>query len=197
MVCHAQSLAFRAVASWRWRPVGVHVMVDGHAYATLARGPSDGRDWPTVPGPFQVVPHPRGRSSVGRAAICGAELVAGQPGAGGPCVAMVESLASRSRRQGGTSRRGPRGSFSTLATTRSISTNRSGTRGIAAVGGARRPVWRGIVAGTNGEATGVAIHVARSRSAVEITTPGIDLKTPDPFIPQAIYALAEALQCQS
>ena len=35
--------------------------------------------------------------------------------------------------------------------------------------GARRAVWRGVVAGTNGEATGAAIDLACAWSALEIT----------------------------
>ena len=178
VVRDAQSLAFRALAARRRRPVGVHALADGHAHATLARGASHGGHRPAVPGAFQVVPDPRRRSFMDGAAVCGAKSVAGEPGRRGGCVAMVESLASRARQQGWTLGRRAAGAAATLAATRADAADRSGVGGVAAVGGARFSVWRGVVAGANGEATGPAIHVTSSRSAVAKTT---KIKTPDPF----------------
>jgi len=180
VVHHAQSLAFRALAPWRWGPVGVHALVDGHAHATLARGAWHGRNRPAVPGPFQVVPDPGGRAFIGGAAVCGAKPVAGEDGRRGRCVAVVESLASSARRRGRTLGRWSAGDAATLAATRAISADRSGTGGVAAVGCAGGTVWRGVVAGTDGEATGAAIHATCSRPAVEITARGANLRLPTP-----------------
>ena len=96
----------------------------------------------------------------------------------GRCVAMVESLASRPRQQGRAVGRRAGGAAATLAATRSDAADRSGVGGVAAIGGARFSVWRGVVAGADGEATGPAIHVTSAWSAVAKT---INIKTPDPF----------------
>ncbi len=182
VVRDAQSLAFRALAARRRRPVGVHALVDGHAHATLARGASHGGHRPAVPGPIQVVSDPGRRPFMDGAAVCGAKSVAGESGRSGRCLAMVESLASRPRQQGGTFGRRAAGAAATLAATRADAADRSGVGGVAAFGGARLSVWRGVVAGANGEAIGAAIHATSPRSAVANHRPRSRFKTPDPFM---------------
>jgi len=181
VVRDAQSLAFRALAARRRRLVGVHALVVGDAYATLARGAPHGRHGPAVPGAFQVVSDPRRQPFVGRASLCGAKSATGQSGPRGGRLAMVEPLASRARQQGWALGRRPVGVAASLASTHRDAANRSGIGGVASFGGARRALRRSVVADTNGEATGPAIHVASARSPVAETT-RIKIKTPDPFI---------------
>ena len=98
---------------------------------------------------------------------------------------MVEPLASRPRRQAAafwTRVRWPcrddwRQHVQSAA-------DRSGVGGVAAFGGARRSVWRGVVAGADGEASGLAIHAASAWSAVEISAHTIaNLRLPTPLFP--------------
>ena len=106
LVRDVQPLALGALAAWGRRSVGVHAMADGYAHATLARGASHRGHRPSVPRAFQVVSDPRGRSSTGGAAVCGAKSSASESGGTGRRVAMVEPLASRSRHGGEYSGRG-------------------------------------------------------------------------------------------
>jgi hypothetical protein len=174
----AQSLAFRALAAWRRRPIGVHALVDRDPYATMARGASHGGHRPAVPRAFQVVSDPGRRAFMDGAAVCGAKSLAGQYGQAGGCLAMVESLASCKRRQAGIGGRGASGAAAQLAEASSDTADRSRTGGVATVGRAWFSVWRDIVAGADGETIGPAIHVASAWSPVAKTT---KLKTPDPF----------------
>ena len=76
VVRHAHALALRPLAARRWRSIGVHAMVDGHAYPTLARGAPDLWNGGALSGAIQVVPDSRGRSFVYGAALCGTEPIA-------------------------------------------------------------------------------------------------------------------------
>jgi hypothetical protein len=115
-------------------------------------------------------------------AVCGAKPVASESGRSSRCVAVVESLASSSRQQGGPRGRRTGVAAGPLAAARAGAANRSGAGGIAAFGGARLSVRRGIVAAADGKAIGPAIHATSSRSPLEIANRR-HLKTPDPFIP--------------
>ena len=149
-------------------------MVDGHAHATLARGASHGGHRPAVPRSFQSFPIQEDDHLL-TVLRTGAKPLAGEYGRSGRGLAMVESLASRTRQQGGTFGRRPAGPAETLATPRSDTANRSGVGGVAAFGGAGFSLRRGVVAGANGEAIGFAIHFTPSRSALAKTT---KIKTP-------------------
>ena len=167
VVRHAQPLALRPLAARRWRSIGVHAMVDGHAYPTLARGASDLWDRRSVSGAIQVVPDSRGRSFVDGAALCGTEPIAGKSGAGGGGLAVVESLASRAWRRLRTFRRGSAADALGLAAPGAEPSKRRRARGVATIGGARRAVWRDHLAGTNGQATRLGVHASRSGSSTE------------------------------
>ncbi len=185
VVRYVQSLAFRALAARRRRPVGIHAVADGHAHATLARRASHRGRGPVVPRPFQVVSDPRRRSFMDSAAVCGAKPVASESGRSGRCVAVVEPLASRPRQQGGTLGRRSAGAAGTLATARAIAADRSGVGGVAAFRGAWLSVWRSVLAAADGEAIGSAIDAPSPRPSVEITDRQ-SIKTPDPFILPAL-----------
>jgi len=171
VVRNVQSLAFRALAARRRRPVGIHALVDGHAHAALARSTSHVGNRPVVPGPFQVVPDPKGRPSLDRAAVRGAKPVAGQHGRGGRCVTLVQPLASSTRQQGGASRRWPGGSSTALETTSAIAPDRGRTGSLATVGNARCPLRRRIMAAANCKAIGPGIHLASPWSATQNPSP--------------------------
>lgn len=178
LVPDAKPLALCALAAQRWRSVGVHAMADGHAYATLARRASHGWNRSAVPGPLQVVPHPRGRSPVNGAAVCGAESLAGESGGAGRGVALVKSLASGERRCRVCGRR-TSGAAAQLAAARAGAGNRCGVGGLTAFGAARRAVWRDCMAGANGKTIAIADNAASSRSAAEIAVHSkIRLPTP-------------------
>ncbi len=162
----------------RWRLVGVHALVDGHAYATLARGASHGGNRPVVPGTFQVVPDPRGRAFTDGAAVCGTEPLAGEHGGTGRGMAVVESVASGPRRRSATVGRRSVGAAARLAAARAVAADGGRVGGVAPFGGAGGAVWRGVVAGANGETIGVAIGVACPRSPVEYRVRA-KIKTPD------------------
>ncbi len=180
VVRYVQSLAFRALAARRRRPVGIHAVADGHAHATLARCASHRGRGPVVPRPFQVVSDPRRRSFMDSAAVCGAKPVASESGRSGRCVAVVEPLASRPRQQGGTLGRRSAGAAGTLATARAIAADRSGVGGVAAFRGAWLSVWRSVLAAADGEAIGSAIDAPSPRPSVEITNRQ-SIKTPAPL----------------
>ena len=76
--------------------------------------------------------------------------------------------------------RGPAADAPTLAAARANSANGSRTGGAASVGGSRRAVWRGVVAGADREATGPAIDIASPRPPLAVARQ-VNIKTPDPI----------------
>jgi hypothetical protein len=61
------------------------------------------------------------------------------------------------------------GHAASLAATCRYAANRSRVGCVAAIGGARFSVWRGVVARADSEAIGAAIHITSARSAVAKT----------------------------
>jgi len=64
---------------------------------------------------------------------------------------------------------------------RASAAERGGTGGVAAVGGSRRAVWRGVVAAASGEAIAPAINATCSRPPLENSTQGANLRLPTPL----------------
>ncbi len=158
-------------------------MDDGHAYATLARGASHRGDGPPVSRTFQIVSDPRGRTSVGGAALCGAQCSAREscPACGG--LAMVQPLAPRPRRRG-SPRRGTGALAGRLASAGPVRGDGGGVGGAAAFRSARHTVWRGGMARAHGEASGPGVHATCSWSTAKIS-PRAYLRLPTPLSPQA------------
>ncbi len=178
VVCPPQSLAFRALAAGRRRPVGVHALVDGYSHPALARRASDSGHRPAVSRALQVVPRPGRRPFVDRAAVRGAKSAARKSRRSGRPVAVVESLASGAWRPARTGGRRAAGTAAPLAAACPDAANRSRTRCLAPVSRSRLSVWRGVVARTDSNAAWPAVHLASTRPPMATI---IRIKTPDPF----------------